>query len=66
MQRLQVSRTGFLTNMKKELDKVLSSFLADDFTREGPLSGEFLLAYHCQRLALRNQNESDESNKESN
>lgn len=66
MQRLQVSRAGFLTNMKKELDKVLSSFLADDFTREGPLSGEFLLAYHCQRLALRNQTESDESNKESN
>ena len=66
MQRLQVSRAGFLTNMKKELDKVLSSFMADDFTREGPLSGEFLLAYHCQRLALRNQTESDESNKESN
>ena len=69
MQRLQVSRTGFLTNMKKELDKVLSAFPADDFTRESPLSGEFLLAYHCQRLALRNQTESqesDKSNKESN
>ena len=66
MQRLQVSRTGFLTNMKKELDTVLAAFSSDDFTREGPLSGEFLLAYHCQRLALRNKTESDQSDKESN
>jgi len=50
MQRLQSSRTGFLVNRKKELDAVISAFQADDFCSEKPLSGEFLLGYHCQRM----------------
>ena len=49
MQRLRVSRAGFLTNQLKELDVVLASFQHNDFSRKEALSGEFLLAYHCQR-----------------
>lgn len=51
MQRLQGNRAGFLVNRKKELDKIFEAFDHDDFTNEKPLSGEFLLGYHCQRQA---------------
>ncbi|MBI5558711.1 MAG: type I-C CRISPR-associated protein Cas8c/Csd1 [Deltaproteobacteria bacterium] len=54
MQRLQSSRPGFLTNRKKELDSVLCSFKPGDFTSDKPMSGEFLLGYHCQRMFFRN------------
>ncbi|MFZ5764146.1 MAG: type I-C CRISPR-associated protein Cas8c/Csd1 [Thermodesulfobacteriota bacterium] len=54
MQRLQSSRPGFLTNRKKELDAVISSFQPEDFVSDKPMSGEFLLGYHCQRMLLRN------------
>lgn len=56
MQRLQSNRTGFLMNRKKELDVVISAFQADDFKRDNPLSGEFLLGYHCQRMFYRQTN----------
>jgi CRISPR-associated protein Csd1 len=49
MQRLQGTRAGFLVNRKKEMDKVLATFRPDDFTSKKPLSGEFLLGYHCQK-----------------
>ncbi len=49
MQRLQGKRAGFLANRKKELDSVFAAFLPDDLTSEKPLSGEFLLSYHCQK-----------------
>ncbi|MBF0455535.1 MAG: type I-C CRISPR-associated protein Cas8c/Csd1 [Magnetococcales bacterium] len=55
MQRLQVSRTGFLVIQKRELDQILSCFTSADFSSDKPLRGEFLLGYHCQRLALRNK-----------
>jgi len=54
MQRLQSSRPGFLTNRKKELDEVTCAFQANDFSKDKSLSGEFLLGYHCQRMAYRN------------
>ena len=53
MQRLQGSRAGFLTNMKKEMDEIISAFSPEDFTIDQQLSGEFLLGYHCQRQELR-------------
>ena len=52
IQRLKNSRPGFLVNRQKELDAILSSFESNEFTSEKPLSGEFLLGFHCQRLAL--------------
>ena len=55
MQRLQANRAGFLTNRKKELDSVSAAFIPDDFISEKPLSGEFLLGYHCQKQFWTNQ-----------
>ena len=53
MQRLQSSRAPFLHKRKRELDTVLCALgSVDDSTIDKPLSGEFLLGYHCQRLAL--------------
>ncbi len=49
IQRLKRDRAGFLTNRNKELNTVYAAFEADEFTRETPLSGEFLLGYHCQK-----------------
>lgn len=49
MQRLHGNRPGFLVNRRKELDAVHDLFLPDDFTNDKPLSGEFLIGYHCQR-----------------
>ena len=51
--RLRVSRGGFLFKMDQLLDGVMCSFAANDFTLDDPLSGEFLLGYHCQRQALK-------------
>jgi CRISPR-associated protein Csd1 len=50
MQRLQSSRGGFLHNMREMIDKVFGMFQREEFQSERPLSGEFLLGYHCQRL----------------
>lgn len=51
--RLRAQRTGFLVTMDKLLDEVICAFKANDYTSDAPLSGEFLLGYHCQRSALR-------------
>jgi CRISPR-associated protein Csd1 len=60
MQRLQSSRPGYLYNLKRLLDDVISRFQNDDFTRAGRLDAEFLLGYHCQRAALRPVETADE------
>ncbi len=51
--RLRSRRAGFLVNMEKLLDEISCAFQADDYTSDRPLSGEFLLGYHCQRQALK-------------
>lgn len=51
--RLRASRGGYLFKMDGLLDDVMGAFSGDDFTQDGPLSGEFLLGYHCQRQALK-------------
>lgn len=51
--RLRASRGGFLFKMDLLLDEVMCAFAGDDFTQDAPLSGEFLLGYHCQRQALK-------------
>jgi CRISPR-associated protein Csd1 len=37
------------------IDDVIASFNEGDFISDKPLSGEFLLGYHCQREALHNR-----------
>jgi CRISPR-associated protein Csd1 len=64
--RLRNLRPAFLFVMEKELDDVTASFDGDDFTRDGALSGEFLLGYHCQRQAFRpgeRETDDDESDR---
>lgn len=50
--RLRAKRAGFLHEMERLHDEVVSSFVGEDFLDDGKLSGEFLLGYHCQRQAL--------------
>ena len=63
MQRLQGTRAGFLTNSRRELDMIQALFLADDFTNDKALSGEFLLGYHCQKQEWRNKKLTDNDEK---
>ncbi|NTW84391.1 MAG: type I-C CRISPR-associated protein Cas8c/Csd1 [Chlorobiaceae bacterium] len=46
---------GFLKKRQSLIDEVMCSFTEGGFSRENdrPLSGEFLLGYHCQRNAFR-------------
>jgi CRISPR-associated protein Csd1 len=50
--RLRAKRSGFLYEMEKLHDEVVSSFLGEDFLDDRKLTGEFLLGYHCQRQVL--------------
>jgi len=60
MQRLRVSRAGFLANRLKEIDTIISLFEPAEFTSKNPLSGEFLLGYHCQRQKFRTKSETSD------
>lgn len=52
--RLRASdkKAGFLWKREKLMDEIQCKFLADDFTNDRNLSGEFLLGFHCQRRAF--------------
>jgi CRISPR-associated protein Csd1 len=50
--RLQVKDPAFLFWINGILDEVHNLFTAEDYTNDQPLSGEYLLGYHCQRRAL--------------
>jgi CRISPR-associated protein Csd1 len=50
--RLRTSRGPFLYNMEKRLDDVVACFAENEFKDDAPLSGEFLLGYHCERRDL--------------
>jgi len=52
IRQMKSSRPGFLTNINKELDTVMNLFDHDQFISPKALTGEFLLGFHCQRLAL--------------
>ncbi len=62
VQRLKNNRAGFLHNMQTLLDEVMNNFTEGEFVNDKPLSGEFLLAYHSQRLELKNKTKSKENN----
>ena len=59
IQRLRLSRAGFLTNQLKEIDTILALFKHDEFNSKDKLSGEFLLAYHCQRQKFKTKTETE-------
>ena len=61
--RLRSKREGLMFKRENLLDDTMAKFKADDYTNDSPLTGEFLLGYHCQRQNLRlgkddSQNES--------
>lgn len=51
--RLRTQRGGLLFKREQLLDETMAKFKADDYVNDGPLTGEFLLGYHCQRQDLR-------------
>jgi len=62
IQRLKNNRAGFLHNTQILLDEVINKFTEGEFVNDKPLSGEFLLAYHSQRLDLRSKTKTTENN----
>lgn len=56
--RLRSRRPDFLAARERQLDEVHDAFRHEDFVSDAPLSGEFLLGYHCQRAALRHKKSS--------
>ena len=46
------------------ISEVIAMFAPDDFLNDKKLTGEFLLGYHCQREALRNQREREEKDEQ--
>ncbi|MBQ7607582.1 MAG: type I-C CRISPR-associated protein Cas8c/Csd1 [Desulfovibrionaceae bacterium] len=53
MQRLQSSKSsGLLFRAKKTIDTIMDLFESGDFVSSAPLSGEFLLGFHCQCTAM--------------
>ena len=50
--RLRANRPSILLEREKLLDAVQCMFRPEDFMNDTKLSGEFLLAYHCERAAL--------------
>lgn len=51
--RLRSSKGGLMHNLDALHDQIVCAFQGNDFTNDSPLSGEFLLGYHCQREALK-------------
>ncbi|OJV55085.1 MAG: type I-C CRISPR-associated protein Cas8c/Csd1 [Burkholderiales bacterium 68-10] len=51
--RLRATRPGPLHKKESLLDEIVALFEPQDFLSDSPLSGEFLLGYHCQRQSLR-------------
>lgn len=54
--RLQTRAPGFLRARQGEIQEICDLFNPDEFD-DKPLSGEFLLGFHCQRSALMAKNE---------
>lgn len=54
MSRLRANEkgAGFLVKRERLLDEITCAFQPAEFTNPAPLSGEFLLGFHCQRRAL--------------
>lgn len=59
IQRLKAKRPGFLYNQQALLDDIMGKFKPEDFSSDKPLTGEFLLAFHTQRLEMRSKPESN-------
>lgn len=59
--QLIVKRRGFMELRNQDIDEVMNQFSNADFKNDSPLSGEFLLGFHCQRMALRKKAKSEDN-----
>ena len=59
--RLRSSKGGLMYVWDALHDQIVCAFQGNDFVDDSPLSGEFLLGYHCQREALKPQARQTES-----
>ena len=72
MKRLKNNRPDYLFNKQNLLNDVMSRFEINDFNSDSQLSGEFLLGYHCQKMAFylakqsKKLDEKNDNNQESN
>lgn len=57
--RLKANRKGLWIKLENLLDDIKCKFTAEIFTDNTQLSGEYLLAYHCQRKELWKKIEKD-------
>ncbi len=57
--RLNAKAPGLLSGYIELLDGISCQFLTDEFTQDNRLSGECLLAYHCQRKWLNEHKRKD-------
>ena len=64
IERLRAMSPRVLHKKAALLDDVVALFDPQDFLADTPLSGEFLLGYHCQRQALRPPKEEREDTSE--
>jgi CRISPR-associated protein Csd1 len=62
--RLRAKYPGLLYQWEALLDEINCAFDPEEFISEGKLSGEFLLGFHCQRLALQPTGKRTESDNE--
>ena len=53
MARINAKTPSLFTGYKELFDTICCQFQSDEFTQDHRLSGEFLLAYHCQRKWLK-------------
>jgi CRISPR-associated protein Csd1 len=63
--RLKANRKGLWIKLENLLDDIKCKFTADIFIDNSQLSGEYLLAYHCQRKELWKGKEKDTETDES-
>lgn len=59
--RLRANRPGVLYRKERLLDEIMALFKTEEFLLDTPLSGEYLLGYHCQRQALRAREDTPET-----
>jgi CRISPR-associated protein Csd1 len=63
--RLRTSRGAFLHRLETRLDEVVAAFAVREFKDDRPLSGEFLLGYHCERRDLRGSTQQNKDDQDS-
>ena len=63
IQRLKASsRVGLLVRAQKAWSDAYDKFIPEEFTSSNKLSGEFLLGYHCQLMALYSKADKEKNN----